>query len=99
MPEHIILGGIKNRNVVKNVGFDVHYRWQNDYEWQNSFAYGTVPSFGSLNASVSYALKRAKTVVKVGGTNLLGEDYRTNIGGPFVGRMVFISLTYDQFGN
>jgi hypothetical protein len=38
-----------------------------------------------------------KTVVKIGGTNIGGGDYRTNLGSPFVGQTYYISLTFDEF--
>ena len=40
-----------------------------------------------------------KTIIKIGGTNIAGKDYRTNLGGPFVGQQYYISLTFDEFLN
>jgi outer membrane cobalamin receptor len=58
-----------------------------------------VPDFGVLDAQINYEISVIKTVIKVGGTNLLGGDYRTNLGGPFVGQQYYLSLTFDQFLN
>ena len=99
MPENIFLVGLRNYEVIKNLGFDIHYRWQDEFFWQNSFAYDTMPSYGSLNANLNYSFKKVNTTLKVGGTNLFGKDYRTNAGGPFVGTLIYVSLTYDQFMN
>ena len=99
MPKNMIVFGVANQKVVKNLGFDINFRWQDEFEWQNSFAYGTIPAYNVLNASVSYTIPKAKTVVKLGGTNLLGNDYKTNAGGPRIGQMIYISMTYDQFMN
>jgi len=97
MPEHKVVVGFANRKAFKNVGFDVNYRWQDEFFWENSFAFGTIPAFGVLNLQASYNVSKLKTVVKLGGTNALGNDYRTNAGGPWVGQMYYLSLTFDEF--
>jgi len=38
-----------------------------------------------------------KSVFKIGGTNLGGNDYRTNFGAPFIGQMYYVSITFDEF--
>jgi hypothetical protein len=50
-----------------------------------------------FDAQVSYKIPSLKTIAKIGGTNLLGGDYRTNFGAPFVGQQIYISLTFDEF--
>jgi outer membrane cobalamin receptor len=75
----------------------VNYRWQDSFLWQSDFGDWTVPEFGVVDAQVSYKISSMKTMVKLGGTNLFGGDYRTNFGGPFVGQMYYISLTFDEF--
>ncbi len=97
MPEHKIVAGLANRKAFKNFGFDVNYRWQSEFFWENSFAFGDIPAFGVLNLQASYTLPKIKTIVKAGGTNAFGKDYRTNAGGPWVGQMYYVSLTFDEF--
>lgn len=95
MPEHKIVVGLSNRKVAKNIGFDINYRWQSEFEWENSFAFGTIPAYGVLNLQASYAAPKIKTIFKIGGTNAFGNDFRTNAGGPWVGQMYYLSMTYD----
>jgi len=38
-----------------------------------------------------------KSIFKIGGTNLGGNDYRTNLGSPFIGQMYYVSITFDEF--
>jgi iron complex outermembrane receptor protein len=98
MPENKITIGIGNRRISKtNLGFNINFRWQDAYLWESSFGSWSVPEFGVLDAQVSYRLPAIKTVAKLGGTNLLGGDYRTNFGAPFVGQQFYISLTFDEF--
>lgn len=96
-PQNRFTVGVSGREVAKNLGFDISYRWQERFIWQNAFANGVVPGFGVLDAMVSYKVKDWKTMFKVGANNLLGQDYRTNFGGPWVGQLYYISITFDEF--
>lgn len=96
-PQNRVKLGFSNREVVKNLGFNLNYRWQQSFEWQNSFGIGTVDSYGVLDAAFSYKISNLKTMLKLGGTNLLNNEYRTNVGGPYIGSMYYISLTFDEF--
>lgn len=96
-PTHRFNLSLENRNsLVKNLGFVISYRWQDKFLWQNSFGNGMVQAFGSLDAQVNYTIKKIKTQVKLGCSNIVGPEYVTNVGGPFVGRMAYISFTFDE---
>ncbi|MCZ2393209.1 MAG: carboxypeptidase-like regulatory domain-containing protein [Chitinophagales bacterium] len=95
-PSHMVNIGIGNSNVNNsNAGFDVSYRWQSEFYWVSSFGSGTVEQYGTVDASLSYNMKKWNTIFRIGGSNLVGKTYRTNIGGPFIGRQVFVGVTYD----
>ena len=96
-PENKFTLGIGNRKLTKNLGFNVTYRWQDEFLWQSDFGSAMIPEFGVMDAQVSYKVSSIKTMVKIGGSNLIGGDYRTNFGGPFVGQQYYISLTFDEF--
>jgi iron complex outermembrane recepter protein len=96
-PENRYSVGFGNRKVTKNFGFNLTYRWQESFLWESSFGRWDVPEFGVFDAQVSYKIPSIKTMAKIGGTNLLGGDYRTNFGAPFVGQQFYISLTFDEF--
>lgn len=96
-PENKFNIGIGNRKLTKSLGFNINYRWQDEFLWESDFGSWNVPSFGVVDAQVSYRVPSIKTIVKVGGTNIAGGDYRTNLGGPFVGQQYYISLTFDEF--
>jgi outer membrane receptor protein involved in Fe transport len=97
-PMHRFNVSLEQRNeLIKNFGFVISYRWQDAFYWQNSFASGPVKAFGSLDLQVNYTVKKAKTTFKLGATNVLGPEYQTNTGGPFVGRMAYLSVTFDEF--
>ncbi|HTF18855.1 MAG TPA: TonB-dependent receptor [Chryseolinea sp.] len=98
-PKNKFSVGIGNRKLAKNFGFNVNYRWQTGFEWQSSYGIWQVPEYGVVDAQISYKVSPIKTIVKIGGNNIGGGDYRTNLGAPFVGQQYFISLTFDEFLN
>jgi iron complex outermembrane receptor protein len=101
-PKNRFSVGVSNRKIVKNMGFNVNYRWQQSFDWVSSYGNNlpwTVPAFGVLDAQVNYKVSSLKSLIKLGATNLGGGDYRTNLGSPFVGQQYYISITFDEFLN
>ncbi len=96
-PENKFNVGLSNRKLLQNLGFSVNFRWQESFVWESSYGRWNVPEFGVFDAQFSYKVPSIKTMVKIGGTNLFGGDYRTNLGAPFVGQQYYISLTFDEF--
>lgn len=94
--KHQFYLGVQGNNVWKGLGFAVDYRWQSSILWSSSFANGTVPARGVLDANVSYFCEKAMTTFKIGATNIAGPEYITNVGGPFIGRTFYTSITFDQ---
>jgi iron complex outermembrane recepter protein len=95
-PNHMFNVGASHNNIKNtNIGFDLSYRWQGELFWTSSFGSGVVKAFGTADAAVTYNYKRLNTMFKLGGTNIFGPQYRTNIGGPFIGRMFFVGFAYD----
>lgn len=95
-PKHKFLAGLSNRKLLdKRLGFNISYRWQDAFRWQSSFGHADIPAFGVMDAQVSYLFRPLDTTLKIGGSNVLGSDYRTNAGGPFIGPVYYIGLTYN----
>lgn len=88
-----------NRKLTKNIGFNLTYRWQDAYVWQSSIGEGVVDAFGTLDAQVSYKLDGLHSILKVGGSNILNEQYTTSLANPTLGAIYYVSLTFDQFLN
>lgn len=89
--------GIGNREVFKNVGFNVAYRWQDKFIWSSTFATGEMPAFGSLDAQLTIKIPQITSSIKFGGSNILNNYYRTSFGNPSIGGMYYIAYTFDQF--
>lgn len=99
-PEHIMNISFGNRKVTDNFGFNIALRWQDAFIWTSSFVQdGLVPSFRTLDAQVSYKLSGLRSILKIGGSNLLNDRYISSYGGPTIGAIYYISLTFDELMN
>ena len=90
-----------NREVFKNFGFSASLRFQDDFVYESTFATMMIPSHGALDAQVSYNIESIGTILKVGGNHIgIGNnDYRSRPGGPFIGKLFYASLTFDELLN
>ena len=84
-----------NRELFKNFGFNVVWKWQDSYTWQSPLATGTVASFNTFDAQVSYKFEKIRTLAKLGASNVLNTRYVQYAAGPTIGGLYYLSLTYD----
>lgn len=91
-------------------GFNVTYRFQDAFYWNDLIMPPQartsvnnrqilIPSFGTLDAQVSVKVRSIKSIVKVGGSNILNKAYTTAWGNPQIGAMYYVSLNFDQLLN
>ncbi|TVP49671.1 MAG: TonB-dependent receptor [Mongoliibacter sp.] len=98
-PEHKTNITFANRKVTDKLGFGVTYRYQSAFRWESTFAAGDVPEIHNFDAQVSYRLKDLKSILKLGGSNLFNQRYIQNFGGPTIGAIYYISITFDELLN
>ncbi len=98
-PEHKTNVSFGNRKIGKNLGFNVTYRFQSQFRWESSFAVGDVPEIHNVDAQVSYKLSQLKSVLKLGGSNVFNSRYYQNYGGPTIGAIYYLSITFDELLN
>ncbi|MFB9864119.1 TonB-dependent receptor [Rufibacter immobilis] len=84
-----------NREVVKNLGFNVVWRWQDSFLWESPLANGIVPAYSTIDAQVTYRVPESKITLKTGGTNLLNERYIQYAAGPTIGGLYYVAITLD----
>jgi outer membrane receptor protein involved in Fe transport len=90
--------GLSNDAIARtNWGFNIVWRWQDDVNWEGTFGAGEIPSFGTLDAQLSYKLPKIRSLVKIGGSNLLNKYYVSAFGNPEIGGVYYISFGYDVF--
>ena len=94
-PKHRVKASLGNQKLFKNFGFNTNVRWNTEYLWQSSFADGMVPENVVFDAQINYAIPTLKSVLKIGATNLFGEDYIQVIGAGAIGQQWFASITIN----
>ena len=78
-------------------GFSAVYRWTDTFFYEGTFGVGQIPSNQTLDAMVSYKLPKTKSLIKVGGTNIMNKYYRTGWGNPQIGGLYYISYGWNVF--
>jgi len=103
-PEHKFNLGFSGRDVklkigkttIRNIGFNVAYKWVEGFIFEGSPAFtGPIDSYSLLDAQINYSWKRTNLTFKLGAANLLNNLHLEVYGGPLVGRLAYLSLTYD----
>ncbi|MDW3648258.1 MAG: TonB-dependent receptor [Bacteroidia bacterium] len=97
-PKNRIGGTLSNRDIYRGLGFSLHYRWNDAYLWESPFGIGQIPARSQIDAAVFLRLEKIKSVVKIGGSNILGKEYLTVYGGPQIGSTYYLSFVVDDFG-
>lgn len=89
---------LTNNKILKNFSASATWRWQDEITmWESTFLSGYVPSFGVLDAQVTYRIPKSKNAVKLGANNLLNKYYQTAFGNPSIGGLYYISYGYNIF--
>ncbi|TAF46624.1 MAG: energy transducer TonB [Sphingobacteriales bacterium] len=86
---------IGNREVVKNVGFSVVYKWQQAFLWESPLVTGTIPSFNTFDAQVTLRVPKQKASIKIGASNIFNRRYIQYAGGPTLGGLYYAAITFD----
>lgn len=95
-PEHKFKLQFGHPELFKNFGFNVNFRWQDDFLWQSTFHDAIIDARTVLDAQVNYTIPKLKSVIKLGGTNLTGEEYYSAPGVGLIGSMYYVSLTINN---
>jgi hypothetical protein len=88
---------LRNDNVWKNIGFNIISKWQDENRYEGTFVSGTLPAFWTIDAQVSYRMPKGKSVIRIGGSNILNHYARTGYGSPYVGGLYYVSYGYNMF--
>ncbi|WBO86574.1 TonB-dependent receptor [Hymenobacter yonginensis] len=85
-----------NREIVRNVGFNVVWRHQSTFYWESPLANGRVPAYQTVDAQVNVRVPALKTTIKAGGANLFNNRYYQYAAGPTIGGLYYVALTFDN---
>ena len=84
-----------NREVVKNIGFNITWRWQDAFLWESPLVTGRISAYNTVDAQVSFHLPKAKTTIKLGGSDIFNNRYLQYAGGPTLGALYYAAITLD----
>jgi len=93
-PKWIANLSLSKENVLKNIDVGIVYKWQTSYYWASFLANGNVAAYSTLDAQITYNVKKLHANLKVGASNLLNHYYYSFLGGPAVGGMYYATITY-----
>ena len=100
-PEHKYNLSLAGRDLDWNLGkgrcgFNVTYKWVEGFLFEGSPQFtGRIPSYSLVDAQVSWAKPDLVWQVKLGSSNLLNQKVVQVYGGPAVGRLTYVSLTWN----
>lgn len=94
-PEWAANISFSNREVVKNFGFSIVYKWQKSFLWESPLVTGIVPAINTFDVQVTYRVPESKTTLKIGGSNIFNANYIQYAGGPTLGGLYYAAITID----
>jgi iron complex outermembrane recepter protein len=107
-PVYRVNASLNNRNIAgTGFGFGITWRYQEAFDGPSGIAsnaisisrQGYVPQFNTLDIQVSKKISSIKSILKVGGNNVMGNAYYTGYGNPTIGSTFYIGLTFDELLN
>jgi len=98
-PRYKLNLGVGNSHLTRKIGFNINWRWQDTFLWESTFGVAEIPASNTLDAHASYHLSKIKSVIKIGGSNLLNRYYTTSFGTAQVGGLYYLSWTFDELLN
>jgi outer membrane receptor for ferrienterochelin and colicin len=75
----------------------VRYKPAYFYVVSGGLANGTVPASTVIDAQISYKLLAARSMIKLGSTNLTNKYYSTGTANPSIGGMYYVTYAYNVF--
>lgn len=107
-PEHKFNIGFAGRDIdryigpvyIKNWSFSINYKWIQGFQFEGSPQFtGYVPTYDMVDAQISKTIPLWNTTFKLGSSNLMNKKRYQVYGGPYVGRLAYLSVTYDLAKN
>ena len=84
-----------NKEIMKNLGFNIAWRWQDSFIWESPLVTGDVSAFSAIDAQLSIYFPKIKSRLKLGGSNILNHRYIQYAGGPTLGALYYSAITID----
>ena len=95
-PNHQFKLSIGNPELFKNFGFNIDGRYKGEYLWESTIANAVMPEIIVIDAQLNYSIPSLKSLIKVGASNLGGDEYQSAVGTGNIGSIYYISLTINN---
>ena len=96
-PENRVKVSVGVNNLIGKLNVGLNARWNDEYEYQATFVDATVPSNTVIDVQANYPLNILDNVavLKIGASNLFGDDYVQIPGSGMIGQQSYVSLTIN----
>jgi iron complex outermembrane recepter protein len=84
-----------NRELFRNFGFNIVWKWQDAFEWESPLVNGHVPAFSTIDAQVTLRVPSLHATIKLGGSDIFNHRYFQYAGGPTIGALYYTAITLD----
>ncbi len=84
-----------HNNITPNMGFKVNLRTRTSYDWESNFGDGRVDDYFNIDVQLNLRLPTINSLLKFGMSNLGNEYYANTFGGPRIGALPYVQITYD----
>jgi iron complex outermembrane receptor protein len=98
-PNWVLNLSLGNREIVKNLGFNLVWRFQSGFMWESPLANGNVPSYNNLDLQINYRIPKIKMLIKGGATNVLNQRYIQYAAGPTIGGLYYMTISFEGLFN
>jgi outer membrane cobalamin receptor len=95
-PENKVKIQFGKTDLFENFGFNINARWQDEYLWESTFVDATIEARTVIDAQINYAVPSWKSVFKLGGANLTGQEYLSAPGVGAIGSQYYLSWTFNN---
>ena len=88
----------KNKKLLRNFGFSINYKWVKGFEYEGSPQFtGFVPTYDLIDLQISKKFINLNSTLKLGASNLLDNMHYEVYGGPYIGRMIYLSILFELY--
>ena len=103
-PEHKYNLGFAGRDlhfsseymIFRNFAFNINYKWVEGFKYEGSPQFtGEVPTYDLVDMQISKKIPKYSATLKLGSSNLLNNQHFEVYGGPYIGRMTYMSLLFE----
>jgi len=84
-----------NREVVKNIGFNITWRWQDAFLWESPLVTGNIAAYSTVDAQVTFRIPKLYSQIKAGASDIFNKRYLQYAGGPTIAGLYYVAITVD----